>query len=299
VPAVPARSVADRPSFTARIACTQRAAEALRPASERLFDDPFARHFVQTRVGRLACRTRRMARLVLNAFDRRFPGFHTEMMLRNRVADEYLHRALADGVDQIVNLGAGYDSTAFRIDLGAAVLYEVDAPMTQELKRRIVRERGLVPKGNVVYVPCDFERNVLGDRLAAAGFDRTRPSLVLWMGVCFFLSPDKAHAALAEIAALTAPGSRAIWDYMDEAVINGTSDAVGAMRVRRIVNRRGEGYSFGLTHAGAEAFVENGFSVLEHLRTPQLATRFSGREGVWCSTDDFMGVIVAERTSLT
>ena len=291
------RSVAQAPSVTARIACTQRAAEALRPAPERLFDDPFARDFVHTRIGRAVCRNPATARWALRAFDRRFPGFHAEMMLRYRVADECLQQALSEGTEQIVTLGAGYDSTAFRVDFAPGVLYEVDAPATQDLKRRIIRERRLVSKGDVVYVPCDFERDSLAERLSAAGFDRHRSSFVTWLGVCFFLSPEKAQSALAAIAALSASGSRLVWDYMDDAVVNGTSDAVGAMRARERVGRRGEPYLCGLTRTGAEAFAEGaGFSVLEHLRTPQLAERFGGPRGVWCRTDDFMGVVVAERT---
>jgi methyltransferase (TIGR00027 family) len=295
-----APSKAAQPSVTAGITCAQRAAEALQPAEQRLFHDPFASHFLQRPISRLACRSRTTARLALRAFDRLFAGFHAEIMLRNRIAEDHLRRALEAGVDQIVNLGAGYDTSAFRIDLGSAVLYEVDAPATQALKRWIIWAHGLVPKNEVVYVPCDFEHEALGERLADSGFKCERPSLVMWMGVSFFLSPEAAHATLADIAALCAPGSTLVWDYMDEAVVDGTTDATGALRARKIVARRGEPYSFGLTQPNADAFVQQaGFSVLDHARTPQMAARFGGPQGVWCRTDDFMGVIAAERSVLT
>jgi methyltransferase (TIGR00027 family) len=219
-------------------------------------------------------------------------------MLRNRVAEDQITWALGQGVDQIVNLGAGYDTSAFRIDLGSAALFEVDAPSTQEVKRRMIEEHGLVPKRDVVYVPCDFERDTVAGCLAGAGFDARRPCLVIWLGVSFFLSEQAARAALGDVAGFSAPGSRMVWDYMDRAVVDGTTSAEGALRAREIVARRGEPYVFGLSAREADATVaQTGFAGLVHARTPQLAERYGGSTGVWCRTDDFMGVIVAERNA--
>lgn len=102
-----ARRVARRASSTADIVCTQRAAEALRPPATRLLDDRFASHFVQARSYRMLCARPSLARVALAAFDRLYGGFHAEIMLRSHFLAEHLERALAGGVDQVVNLGAG------------------------------------------------------------------------------------------------------------------------------------------------------------------------------------------------
>ena len=287
---------AGQPSVTARITCAQRAFEARQPAGRRVFDDPYARYFVRSGLARSLCVSPLSAGMVLRAFDRRFPGFHTEIMLRNRVAEDQIALAVEHGIDQIVNLGAGYDSGAFRMDLGSVVLYEVDAPSTQDVKRRVIERHGLVPKHEVVYVPCDFEQDTVADCLASAGFDDRRPCVVVWLGVSYFLTKRAARTTLQDVASFSAPGSRLVFDYMDRGVIDGTTPARGALRARRIVARRGEPYVFGLTRASADALVtETGYTAVRHERTPQLAERYGGPGGVWCRTDDFMGVIACER----
>ena len=60
------------------------------------------------------------------------------VLLRNRRYEDLLARAVAEGIEQIVLLGAGYDTTSMRLDLGGATLFEVDAPPTQEFKREVV-----------------------------------------------------------------------------------------------------------------------------------------------------------------
>lgn len=285
-------------SVTARITCAQRAFEARQPASKRIFHDPYARHFIQNPIVRSLCSSRVSARLLLSAYDRRFPGLHTEIMLRNRVADDQMAWAIEQGVEQIVILGAGYDTSAYRMDHGSVVLFEVDAPSTQEVKRRLIGEHDLVPKRDVVYVPCDFEDDAVVDRLREAGFDSSRPCVVVWLGVSYYLTERAATTTLSDVAAFSAPGSRLVWDYMDRSVIDGTITAKGALRAREVVARRGEPYIFGLTSPGADALVEeSGFTGVLHERTPQLAQRYGGSKGVWCRTDDFMGVMVAERRS--
>jgi methyltransferase (TIGR00027 family) len=289
---------ADQASVTARITCAQRAFEARQPAHRRVFDDPYARYFVRSGLARSLCASRLSARVVLGAFDRRFAGFHTEIMLRNRVAEDQVALAVEHGVDQIVNLGAGYDTGAFRMDLGSVVLYEVDAPSTQAVKRRVIERHGLVPKHDVVYVPCDFERDTVAACLAAAGFDAARPCVVIWLGVSYFLTQRAACRTLEDVASFSAPGSRLVFDYMDRDVIDGTTPARGALRARRIVARRGEPYVFGLTRDDADRLVaRTGYGAVRHERTPQLAARYGGADGVWCRTDDFMGVIACRRTA--
>jgi methyltransferase (TIGR00027 family) len=288
----------DRPSFTAEVVCAQRAGETRQRPGRRLIDDPYARHFVQSPLLRAVASTRATSRLTLAVYDWRFPGYHAEITLRNPHWERTLQRALADGVDQVVNLGAGYDSTAFRLDLGDARVWEVDAPPTQEAKRSIVQRRGLEPKSKLTFVPCDFERDAVYDRLAEHGFQPERRSVVLWFGVVFFLTEDAAHAALADIARLTSPGSTLLWDYMDQAVIDGTTDCVGAQRVSKRVARRGEPYRFGLTRAGVEPLMsEHGFRVVDHVRIPDLVERYAPDGGAWCRADDFMGLVTAERAA--
>lgn len=266
------------------------------PANRRLIDDPYARYFLRSPAFRLRVGTRPMARLTLGVFDRRYPGFMAIVLLRNRWYEEVLAEALRDGFSQVVLLGAGYDTTALRLDLGAARLFEVDAPPTQEAKRQAIREHGLEPSAQVTYVPCDFERDSLVARLREHGFDPALPSLIVWYGVSFFLSEDAVGHTISDVASLSAPGSRFLWDYLHRSVVDGTTQYVGAQRARAAVAKRGEPYTFGLTREGTEGLVQShGFRTRDHVTIEDLGRRYGGERGVWCSTDDFVGIITAER----
>jgi methyltransferase (TIGR00027 family) len=284
------------PSFTAEFVCAQRAAETVRPPESRLLHDPYARYFLRRPMFQVALATNLLTRISASAYDRLQPGYHAIVTLRQRYWEDVLRQSLAVGIDQIVNLGAGYDTTPMRLDLGAAKFYEVDAPPTQEARRRVMERNGLAADSSVVFVPCDFERESAATALRRAGFDPARPSLFLWYGVVFFLEPTVALQALAEVADLASPGSRLLFDYMDDSVINGTTDCVGARRARRGVAKRGEPYRFGLNPESARTMLEQaGFSLCEHHRTVELARRYAP-DGTWFRVDDFHGIVLAAVT---
>jgi methyltransferase (TIGR00027 family) len=298
VDSVPTQRGQTRPSATAEITCAQRAADSLMPAHRRLIDDPYARYFLRSRAFKLRTATPALARLTLSVFDRRYPGFMAIVLLRNRRYEEVLAAALRDGIMQVVLLGAGYDTTALRLDLGSATLFEVDAPPTQEAKRTAMARSALTTRASVEYVPCDFERDSLVVQLREHGFDPALPSLVVWYGVSFFLSEEAVRQTLTDVARLSAPGSMFLWDYLHESVVDGTTRYVGAQRARAAVSKRGEPYSFGLTRQGAEQLLKSyGFAVQDNASISQLAVRIGGVRGIWYSCDDFFGVMTARRAS--
>ncbi|MDT4985652.1 MAG: hypothetical protein QOF95_3142 [Pseudonocardiales bacterium] len=285
-----------RRSETAEIVCAQRAAETLRSADRRLIDDPHAKHFLTKGAYRVLCSSRMTAKLTRAVFDWRYPGFMAIVLLRNRWHEELLAHAVADGITQVVLLGAGYDSTSMRLDLGGATLFEVDALPTQAAKREVIERNGVTVGGEVRYVPCDFERDSLPDRLREHGFDPDVPSLIAWWGVSFFLSEAAVSQTVADVASMAAAGSRFVFDYLDASVVEGTTTLRGAVRARAAVAKRGESYKFGLTRDGAADFVRSyGFAVEQNLSITDLASLFGGPHGFPYSADDFFGVITAKR----
>jgi methyltransferase (TIGR00027 family) len=285
-----------RPSETAEITCAQRAGESRRPHDRRLIDDPYAKAFVTKPLRRALVANRLVARLTLSVFDAQYPGFMAIVLLRNRWYEDLLATCVGEGITQVVMLGAGYDTTAWRLDLGDATLFEVDAPPTQAAKREVMDSRSFQPRGSLRYVPCDFERDSLPEQLVAHGFDPDSRSLFVWYGVSFFLSPDAVAQTLRDVATLAAPGSGFVWDYLDPAVVDGTSDYKGAMKARAAVARRGEPYTFGLTAEGAEDLMRrHGFSIEANVSMTDLARRYGGQRGFPYSTDDFFGIVTGRR----
>lgn len=231
----------------------------------------------------------------LRYLDNRYPGLHAEVVLRARYVDHLLE---AGGFDQLVLLGAGYDTTAYRAPIEAGVrVFEIDSPQTQSAKRAIVERNRLSSSAEVVYCPCDFELDSVAGALESGGFDPTRQALVVWLGVSCYLTYEAFTKTLREVASLTRPEANLVLDYMDPDVIDGTTAEVGGRRAAAWVAKRGEPYRLGFTIEGLGRSLEQaGFGLVEQLRTSGLAERFRPPAGVWCRTDDWMGVVLAERT---
>ena len=133
------------------------------------------------------------------------------MLKQNRMV-----RRTASGppAEQLVILGAGLDSRAWRLDcLRDAVVFEVDHPSTQAWKR--ARSAAVPYKAkDVRFVAMDFERDQLAPLIQSAGFDPDKRSFWLWEGVTLYLRPQDVWANLGVFAALSAAGSRIALTYL-------------------------------------------------------------------------------------
>jgi methyltransferase (TIGR00027 family) len=138
-------------------------------------------------------------------------GARTQAVIRARLTERLLDRAVDDGIDQYLILGAGLDSFAYRSPLAGGVsVFEADHPSTQALKRERLATAGIDPLGTVTYVPLDLEHRSLLDALRSNGFDLTRPAVVSWLGVSMYLTREAVGATLDQLAELaTGPGLHA------------------------------------------------------------------------------------------
>ena len=122
------------------------------------------------------------------------------MIVRTRFIDEALERAIAGGATQVVILGAGFDSHAYRCQelLAHVRVFEVDRPATQVLKKQRVNEVLGGPPANLTYVAIDFQHEDLADVLARHGYDPAQRTFFILEGVTMYLPEEgvRAHAAL-------------------------------------------------------------------------------------------------------
>ncbi|MGW1740136.1 class I SAM-dependent methyltransferase [Nocardia sp. NPDC001965] len=135
---------------------------------------------------------------------------------RARFAEDRVAAAAAAGVRQVVILGAGLDTFAYRNPHPDLCVFEVDHPATQAWKHQRLTASGIDRPERLTFVPVDFETDTLATRLEAAGFSRTDPAVFVWLGVVFYLTPDAARTTLEYIA--RRPGSvEVIFDYLQSA----------------------------------------------------------------------------------
>lgn len=135
---------------------------------------------------------------------------------RVHAIDRELEQAVAQGLRQVVILGAGLDTRAFRMSALAAVdVFEVDHPATQAFKTRRAAKLPALPvlAKSLRFVKVDFERESLGPALTTAGFDPTQPSAWIWEGVVMYLTDAALAETLRSIATLSAEGSKLLVQY--------------------------------------------------------------------------------------
>ena len=135
--------------------------------------------------------------------------------VRTRFAEDALTAALERGVRQIVVLGAGLDTYAYRTAVPDNVrIFEVDHPATQAWKRERLTDAAISIPKSLTFAPFDFEHQTLAAALADAGFDTAQPTFFTWLGVVPYLTEEAIWSTLTFIAEL--PGSaRVVFDYAD------------------------------------------------------------------------------------
>jgi methyltransferase (TIGR00027 family) len=194
------------PSGTALRVATVRAAHRLLD-DPIVFDDPLA----LTILGPGAEAAMRADPFRYN--DQISRGLRASLVVRSRVAEDELARAVADGVRQYVVLGAGLDTFAYRNPFPRLRVFEIDHPSTQAWKRGCLDQAGIAVPASLTFAPVDFEEGgTLAEGLAAAGFDRAAPACFSWLGVTMYLREEAVFDTLSWIAG-SAPGSSVTFDF--------------------------------------------------------------------------------------
>ena len=158
-------------------------------------DDPYAR--------RMLTPAMRVAAVVLPRLGGYTDSaFYAALVGRTLAVDDAVVEALDDGITQVVTIGAGYDSRAWRLARPGVRFFEVDHPATQAHKQR------RCPPGGPRFVPLDLTRDTLVDALTRAGLDWTAPALYVIEGVTMYLEADDVTTLLRSLAAHSAGGSR-------------------------------------------------------------------------------------------
>ena len=178
-----------------------RAHETERP--DHLFTDPLAAAFVA------GAGWERPDPATIRDSDRSRIGTMAQWVsARTRFLDDLLSDAAAGGVRQVVLLGAGLDSRAFRLPWPEGVrLFELDTPAMLGFKERVLAERDAQPAAERIVVEIDLRDDWVG-ALRAAGFDATAPVAWVIEGLLVYLPQDDVDRLLRDVSALSVPGSR-------------------------------------------------------------------------------------------
>jgi len=205
------------------------------------------------------------------------PGAYEFMIARTAFFDPIVEQALKDNVEQLVFLGAGYDSRPYRFGkfIHDTKIFELDAQPTQERKKECLQRAQVSISKQISFVPINFEADNLRVKLAEAGFSQEKKTLFVWEGVTYYLSTEAVDNMLAFVRSNSPPGSSIGFDYAslsDEAL-----NEDGAKELRKHMKSRysNEPTKFGIPAGKIEAFlVERGFEVVEHLTAAEMDEKY-------------------------
>ncbi|MFE3960220.1 SAM-dependent methyltransferase [Nocardia sp. NPDC059091] len=168
---------------------------------DRLYDDPQAKNFVAAaRKGFTPERWARMEALADQFYDGRTIGV--------RLVDERFREAIEAGCSQIVLLGAGLDTRAYRLDLPPALhIYEIDLPELFAFKEPVLSATAATPTCHRHVVIADLREN-WRKPLLDTGFDPTVPTCWVDEGSLGYLNEDWNRQVVQTLTELSAPASR-------------------------------------------------------------------------------------------
>lgn len=207
-PSCPESRVANSHAFTARMCAASRYEESSR--ADSLFDDPLSKRLAGSEG---------LAQ----------PMGSWIMTPRTRYADDYLREHYGHGCRQLVLLGAGMDSRAYRMaGLDELRVFEVDQPTIFDVKEPLV-ERDKPKVAARTTVATDFTTRGQWSRdLVAAGFDEATPTVWILEGLLMYLSLEDTKELMREIGRISAPKSAAFHDACSKTYVTKGISVAGA-----------------------------------------------------------------------
>ena len=209
--------------------------------------------------------------------------------MRSRLVEERLTKARKQGLEQLVILGAGLDSTAYRYteQLNGLPVFEIDHPATQHWKKTRLTECNINLPDNLKFVGFDFENQTLAEALEAGGVRSNAVTMFTWLGVQMYLTPATVQATLAVLGKFP-PGSQLIMDFaMPDATHpdEQLQDPVGELN--RVVSEMGEPFESTYTKQELETCLkEAGFSDVSFYTVERILDSFLNGNRDICSVPD-------------
>lgn len=261
----------ENPSKMAEGIAMQRFGESAKPEGERICYDPYAVHFISPEIIKFGMEHPEEAKMKVEQMEKLFPGLSSSIMARVRYFDEFVKKSIAEGIEQLVVLGAGYDTRAYRIgELTDIKVFEVDHPNTQSFKiQKIGDIFGSLPD-HVVYVPVDFEEETFNQKLFDNGYDSSKKTLFIMEGLVMYIPPKAVAKTLLFIVENSGKGSRVIFDYYPESVVDGTCKLEIGTNIRNHLIQLEEPLQFGIKEEKIEDFLtEFGFSGIQNVTSEE------------------------------
>lgn len=187
------------------------------------------------------------------------PGIYLHYSIRKRYIEDCVLQAIDAGTTQVVNVGAGYDTLAYRLSkrYDHVTFFEVDHPATQAAKKNALFESE-DQSPQLCLLPVDLTKKSLAEELRKSpAFDASKETIFIIEGVLLYLTEEQVIGTLNAIRSLTGPGTKLL------ATVFGKSTATNPFGklIRKILN---EHYYWLIEQEDIDSFLnENNYKLIE------------------------------------
>lgn len=260
-----------RKDGTAQGVAKQRLIESLAQPNKRVIYDPYAKRFVAG-AGIIKLMGHKFSVWLTQKLA---PGFHEHLISRTRFIDDLVKKCAADGIEQYVILGAGYDLRAHRLNLPSTLnIFEVDQLEVQNRKQAKL-PKALTQIDNITYVNVDFNTQTITERLLKSGFDPSKTTLFTLEGVSQYITKEAVKATLTELSQISKSADAIFYmSYVDKLLKDDPKACFGegypdpkkiAERILNMSEKVGEPWiSLYSEDEVNQILQENGFSMTEN-----------------------------------
>ncbi len=202
------------------------------------------------------------------------PGLSLHYGLRKRFIEDATRAVLADGYTQVVNLGAGFDTLAWRLHLEFPDInfIEIDHPATSAAKVPALASISK-PGENLHFLEVDFTKQTLSERLGNfKGFHKDRKTAFICEGVISYLTAEQARELLRTLRELSPQGCRFIGTCV---VPMGTVDDNTGPLLNLYLSIKGEGLKWRIAPEEVGSFFTNeDYEILGVIPTKEMKEKF-------------------------
>jgi methyltransferase (TIGR00027 family) len=192
--------------------------------------------------------------------------------------DGILQDDAGNGLQQVVIIGAGLDSRAYRFhkQMPEVRFFEVDLPAAVARKKELVQAAVGKPPATVSYVAVDYRNGGIAGALKQVGYDHKQKTLFICEGVTRYIDAASVDRTMQFIAKNSAAGSELVFDYIPHDIASGDFSKMPWARFQAVrMAAYGHPWKFGIAKDKAGEFVTSrGFEVISDLGSGELAQRY-------------------------
>jgi methyltransferase (TIGR00027 family) len=232
-------------------------------------------------------------RLLFQAEHFTAPGILLHYALRKRRVEETIRQGLAAGAQQVVVLGAGFDTLAWRLhqEFPQTEFWEFDHPATQAAKQAALAAHR-PPAANLHFCALNLAAQRLREALVSEpGYQMQSETVFVAEGLLMYLEPEQVANTFRDAQAASGLGSRFAFTFLEPQADGRTGFAGRNRFVDWWLRRRGEPFRWGVSHQEVRSFLNSsGWHLQEIIAPSDLRRRYLMEEPPRSATGDFIAL---------